>query len=107
MDAAGAGGGDALGLAGADVFPFALGHEGEDLQDEICRLIPTRIDFKHQHDTPTDAAGHVKCSLLGVSIPLIIDGGKLVLGGSQGIFFLEFDGPRKRKYYVKLISDKA
>ena len=36
-----------------------------------------------------------------------IDGGKLVLGGSQGIFFLEFDGPRKRKYYVKLISDKA
>ena len=54
----------------------------EDLQDEICRLIPTRIDFKHQHDTPTDAAGHVKCSLLGVSIPLIIDGGKLVLGGS-------------------------
>ena len=79
----------------------------EDLQDEICRLIPTRIDFKHQHDTPTDAAGHVKCSLLGVSIPLIIDGGKLVLGGSQGIFFLEFDGPRKRKYYVKLISDKA
>lgn len=60
----------------------------EDLQDEICRLIPTRIDFKHQHDTPTDAAGHVKCSLLGVSIPLIIDGGKLVLGGSQGIFSL-------------------
>ena len=58
-------------------------------------------------DPPTDAAGHVKCSLLGVSIPLIIDGGKLVLGGSQGIFFLEFDGPRKRKYYVKLISDKA
>ena len=79
----------------------------EDIQDEIRRLIPTRVDFKHQHDTPTDAAGHVKCSLLGVSIPLIIDGGKLVLGGSQGIFFLEFDGPRKRKYYVKLISDKA
>ena len=77
----------------------------EDLQDEICRLIPTRIDFKHQHDTPTDAAGHVKCSLLGVSIPLIIDGGKLVLGGSQGIFFLEFDGPRKRKVYVKVVSD--
>ena len=49
----------------------------------------------------------MKCSLLGVSIPLIIDDGKLVLGGSQGIFFLEFDGPRKRKYYVKLISDKA
>lgn len=77
----------------------------EDLQDEICRLIPTRIDFKHQHDTPTDAAGHVKSSLIGVSMPLIIEKGKLLLGGSQGIFFLEFDGPRKRKYYVKLIKD--
>lgn len=77
-----------------------------DLQEEICRLIPTRIDFKHQHDTPTDAAGHVKSSLIGVSIPLIIDDGKLLLGGSQGIFFLEFDGPRKRKYYVKLIRDE-
>lgn len=77
----------------------------EDLQDEICRLIPTRIDFKHQHDTPTDAAGHVKSSLMGVSIPLIIEDGKLLLGGSQGIFFLEFDGPRQRKYYVKLIRD--
>ena len=39
--------------------------------------------------------------------PPPLTGGKLVLGGSQGIFFLEFDGPRKRKYYVKLISDKA
>ena len=39
-----------------------------DLQDEICRLIPTRIDFKHQHDTPQDAAGHVKSSLIGVNM---------------------------------------
>ncbi|NMD39025.1 MAG: YjbQ family protein [Christensenellaceae bacterium] len=78
----------------------------EDLQDEINRIIPTRIDFKHQHDTPTDAAGHIKSSLIGVSIPLIIEDGKLLLGGSQGLFFLEFDGPRKRKYYVKLIKEE-
>ena len=77
----------------------------EDLQDEICRLIPTRIDFKHQHDTPTDAAGHVKSSLIGVNIPLIINDGKLLFGSSQGVFFLEFDGPRKRKYYLKIIKD--
>ncbi|MEF9880058.1 MAG: secondary thiamine-phosphate synthase enzyme YjbQ [Clostridia bacterium] len=77
----------------------------EDLQDEICRLIPTRIDFKHQHDTPSDAAGHVKSSLIGVSIPLIINDGKLLLGSSQGVFFLEFDGPRSRQYTVKIIKD--
>lgn len=77
----------------------------EDLQDEICRLIPTRIDFRHQHDTPQDAAGHVKSSLIGVSIPLIIHNGELLLGHSQGIYFMEFDGPREREYFVKLQPD--
>ena len=77
----------------------------EDIQDEICRLIPTRIDFKHQHDTPQDAAGHVKSSLIGVNMTLPIHEGKLLLGHSQGIYFLEFDGPRKREYFVKVIGD--
>lgn len=76
-----------------------------DLQDEICRLIPTRIDFKHQHDTPQDAAGHVKSSLIGVSLSLVIHDGKLLLGHSQGIYFLEFDGPRAREYYVKILAE--
>lgn len=76
-----------------------------DLQDEICRLIPTRIDFKHQHDTPQDAAGHVKSSLIGITMPLIIHEGKLLLGHSQGIYFLEFDGPRNREYFVKIQAD--
>lgn len=77
----------------------------EDLQDEICRLIPTRINFKHQHDTPQDAAGHVKSSLIGISLPFIIEDGKLLVGGSQGIFFVEFDGPRNREYFVKIMAD--
>lgn len=76
-----------------------------DLQDEICRLIPTRIDFKHQHDTPQDAAGHVKSSLIGISLTIPIHEGKLLLGHSQGIYFLEFDGPRNREYFVKLQPD--
>lgn len=76
-----------------------------DLQDEICRLIPTRIDFKHQHDTPQDAAGHVKSSLVGASLSVILHDGKLLLGHSQGIYFLEFDGPRSREYFVKLQAD--
>ena len=77
----------------------------EDLQDEICRLIPTRVDFKHQHDTPQDAAGHVKSSLMGTSLSLIIHEGKLLLGHSQGIYFMEFDGPRKRQFYIKIQAD--
>lgn len=78
-----------------------------DLQDEICRLIPTRIDFKHQHDTPQDAAGHVKSSLIGISLTIPIHEGKLLLGHSQGIYFLEFDGPRNREYFVKLQPDNS
>lgn len=78
----------------------------EDLQDEICRLIPTKVDFKHQHDTPADAAGHVKSAIVGISMPFIVTEGSLLLGSSQGIFFLEFDGPRKRQYFVKISADQ-
>lgn len=77
----------------------------EDLQDEICRLVPTRVDFKHQHDTPQDAAGHIKSSIMGVSISFIIHEGEILLGHSQGIYFLEFDGPRNREYFVKICKD--
>lgn len=76
-----------------------------DLDEEIRRLIPTRIDFKHQHDTPQDAAGHVKSALLGVTLNFIVHEGKLLVGGSQGIYFLEFDGPRNREFYVKVMED--
>ena len=76
-----------------------------DLDEEIRRLIPTRVDFKHQHDTPQDAAGHIKSALVGISVSFIVTDGKLLLGGSQGIYFLEFDGPRKREFFVKVQSD--
>lgn len=77
----------------------------EDIMDEIDRLIPTKINFKHQHDTPQDAAGHVKSSLIGVSLAIPVHEGKLVLGHSQGIYFLEFDGPRNREYCVSLLGE--
>ena len=83
-------------------FPDPLGLE--DVNDEISRLIPTRIDFQHQHDTPQDAAGHVKSVLVGVSLSLIVSNGELVLGHSQAIYFFEFDGPRRRKFHVQIVG---
>jgi secondary thiamine-phosphate synthase enzyme len=77
----------------------------EDILHEWDRLVPTRFDFFHQNDTPTDAAGHVKAALMGISAPLIIHQGSLLLGFSQGIVFAEFDGPRERKLIVKIVSD--
>lgn len=91
--------------AGLTITSFWDPRGFEDIQDEICRLIPTKINFKHQHDTPQDAAGHVKSSLIGVSLALPIHQGKLVLGHSQGIYFLEFDGPRKREYFVSVLGE--
>lgn len=75
-----------------------------DLRGEIDRLVPIRSDFYHFVDTPLDAAAHIKSSLIGGSLLLIINDGQLVLGDSQGVFFWEFDGPRNRKLYVKLIQ---
>jgi secondary thiamine-phosphate synthase enzyme len=87
--------------AGLSITSFwdAKGHE--DIHDDLSRLVPTRIDFKHQVDTPQDAAGHIKSVLVGVSLTVIISAGQLLLGHSQGIFFNEFDGPRQRHFFVK------
>ena len=48
---------------------------------------------------------HIKTSLVGCSETIIIDKGKLILGMWQGIYFCEFDGPRKRKVLVKILED--
>lgn len=77
----------------------------KDIMFEWNRLIPTRYDFYHQFDTPTDASGHIKSTLMGIEASIIIHEGKLLLGHSQGIIFAEFDGPRSRKVYLKIISD--
>jgi secondary thiamine-phosphate synthase enzyme len=75
-----------------------------DIVADLRRLVPTRVDFVHQYDTPADAAGHIKAALVGHSVTLIIAGGKLLLGGSQSVLFYEFDGPRKRQVQVKIIA---
>lgn len=76
-----------------------------DIKTEMRRIVPTRVDFAHQFDTPEDAAGHIKSILIGANMTLIVHEGKLLLGSSQGIFFLEFDGPRSRKCQIKVIAD--
>jgi len=76
----------------------------EDVHDEICRLVPTRIDFKHQFDTPQDAAGHIKAAIVGHSRSFIVTGGKLALGHSQKVYFWEFDGPRQRSVQIQAVG---
>lgn len=77
----------------------------QDIAFELDRLVPTRVDFFHTTDTPSDAAGHVKSSLTGIHQSFIVHAGELLLGHSQGILLAEFDGPRNREVYVKVIAD--
>lgn len=91
--------------AGLTITSFVDPNGRQDLEEEIRRLIPSRNDFHHRNDTPVDAAGHVKTALFGTTLTIIVEEGKALLGSSQGILYLEFDGPRNRQYYVKVISD--
>jgi len=77
----------------------------QDLRHELDRLVPTRVDFIHTFDTPSDAAGHIKATLVGPQLTLIVHDGSLVLGSAQGIFLCEFDGPRRRQIHVKVVAD--
>ena len=76
----------------------------DDIIADLKRLVPTRVDFAHQYDTPADAAGHIKAALIGHSVTLAIVDGELALGWSQSILFCEFDGPRRRQAQVKIIG---
>ena len=72
-----------------------------DIKYKINSLIPLTDNYTHSEGN-SDA--HIKSSLFGPSLALIISDGSLVLGTWQGIYFCEFDGPRNRKLYLKIIS---
>lgn len=91
--------------SGLTIFSFPDPKGFDDFEDELDKIVPTRIDFKHQHDTPSDAAAHVKSAIVGTTLTLIISEGALLLGHSQGIIYAEFDGPRAREYYIKIYPD--
>jgi len=71
-----------------------------DLLGELNRLIPLTGPYQH---TEGNAAAHVKSTVVGPSLTLFIENGRLALGTWQGLFFCEFDGPRSRKVWVKII----
>ena len=74
----------------------------EDILTTMRALVPDSLPFKHGEG---NSPAHVKASLVGSSVLLIIEEGQPCLGTWQGIFFCEFDGPRKRRVYLKTWSD--
>lgn len=89
--------------AGLTVNEGADPSVAEDILALLERLVPRNGSYRHSEGN-SDA--HVKASLMGSTATLQIEGGKLLLGTWQSVFFCEFDGPRTRKVRVHIISSE-
>ncbi|MCH2446860.1 MAG: secondary thiamine-phosphate synthase enzyme YjbQ [Candidatus Marinimicrobia bacterium] len=72
-----------------------------DIKTHLAKLVPQNGDFKHYEG---NSDSHIKTSMIGSSENIFIENGKLVLGMWQGIFLCDFDGPRTRKVYMKIVE---
>jgi len=75
-----------------------------DVEGAFDRLVPMSGPYRHAEG---NSDSHVKSMLTGISQFVFVEEGKLALGRWQGIFFAEFDGPRDRKLYVKVLPDRV
>jgi secondary thiamine-phosphate synthase enzyme len=71
-----------------------------DILMALRNIVPDSLPYRHMEG---NSPGHVKSTLVGCSASLLINNGSLSLGTWQGIFFCEFDGPRNRKVFAKII----
>lgn len=72
-----------------------------DILFETSKMVPCRDRYQHCEGN-SDA--HIKSSLFGLSLSLIVTESKLLLGTWQSIYFCEFDGPRRRRLFIKLVE---
>ena len=72
-----------------------------DILATLARVVPEHGQYTHSEGN-SDA--HVKASLMGFSVEVVVEDGRLQLGTWQGIYFCEFDGPRTRQVWVKPIG---
>lgn len=73
----------------------------QDMLSKLAQLVPENENYRHLEGN-SDA--HILSTLIGCSLTIPVQLGKLVLGTWQGIFFVEFDGPRQRCFKVKLLA---
>jgi len=73
-----------------------------DMVMEINKIIPFQDGYHHREG---NSAAHIKSSLFGPSLTLIVQDGRPIFGTWQSVYFCEFDGPRTRRCYIKIIPD--
>ena len=74
----------------------------KDILMELNKVIPFQDNYSHREG---NAAAHIKASLVGSAQTILVEGGRLALGTWQGVFFCEFDGPRRRRVLVKVTGE--
>jgi len=74
-----------------------------DLEGVFEKLVPRAGAYRHAEG---NSDSHAKAAMTGTSAMIFIEAGKLALGRWQGVFFCEFDGPRERKLWVKVRTDR-
>ncbi len=75
----------------------------QDITETLAKLVPYGKGYKHLEG---NADAHIKSVITGVSETIFVENGRLVLGTWQGIFFCEYDGPRRRKVLVKVVKSE-
>ena len=73
-----------------------------DILFQIDKVIPFDDDYHHFEG---NSPAHIKASLFGSSVTIILEHSRMMLGTWQGVYFCEFDGPRNRKFWVKFMSN--
>ncbi|HIE09003.1 MAG TPA: YjbQ family protein [Armatimonadetes bacterium] len=73
-----------------------------DINEWLSKAVPYNAPYSH---TEGNADAHIKSAIVGPSEALIIEGGRVKLGTWQGIFLCEFDGPRRRQVWLKIVGD--
>jgi len=68
-----------------------------DILNRLSEIAPVNTGYSHSEG---NADSHIKASLIGNSVNLLMKSGKIILGQWECIFFSEFDGPRDRKVYM-------
>ncbi|MGE5308006.1 MAG: secondary thiamine-phosphate synthase enzyme YjbQ [Deltaproteobacteria bacterium] len=74
----------------------------KDIITALNDLVPENADYSHAEG---NSDSHIKSSLFGPSLTVIVEKGKLCLGTWQGIYFCESDGPRQREVWIKVTAD--
>jgi secondary thiamine-phosphate synthase enzyme len=88
--------------AGITINEHADPSVAQDMLMELDKRVPWRDGYQHYEG---NSAAHIKASLLGSSVTVFIEKGQLLLGTWQGIYLAEFDGPRARQVWIKIVAD--